>query len=29
VTLSHAGALKQICSILTLGEEEAIGGTRD
>jgi hypothetical protein len=29
VTLSHAGALKQICSILTLGEEEAVGGTRD
>jgi hypothetical protein len=29
VTLSHACALKQICSILTLGEEEAVGGTRD
>jgi hypothetical protein len=29
VTLSHAGALEQISNILTLGEEEAIGGTRD
>jgi hypothetical protein len=29
VTLSHPGALEQICSILTLREEEAIGGTRD
>jgi hypothetical protein len=29
VTLSHAGALKQVDSILSLGEEEAVGGTRD
>jgi hypothetical protein len=29
VTLSHTGALKQICSILSLGEEETVGGTRD
>ena len=29
VTLSHAGALEQIRSILTLGEEEAVRGTRD
>jgi len=29
VTLSHAGALEQIRSILMLGEEEAVRGTRD
>jgi hypothetical protein len=29
VTLSHASTLEHICSILTLGEEEAVGGTRD
>jgi hypothetical protein len=29
VTLSHAGALKLVDSILSLGEEEAVGGTRD
>ena len=29
VTLSHAGVLEQVRSILTLGEEEAVLGTRD
>jgi hypothetical protein len=29
VTLSHVGALEQIRSILMLGEEEVVGGTRD
>jgi hypothetical protein len=29
VTLSHAGALEQIHSVLALGEEEAVSGTRD
>jgi hypothetical protein len=29
VALSHTGALKQVGSILSLGEEEAVGGTCD
>jgi hypothetical protein len=29
VTLGHAGALEQVRSILTLGEEEVVLGTRD
>ena len=29
MTLGHAGTLEQVCSILSLGEEEAVGGPRD